>query len=308
MSADQHKALLRRFIDLWNTGETNTADEFVSPELVDHSLPAGVPPGREGFKQLVQTFRSAFPDLHITIDEIAAQGERAAARVTFRGTHGGEFQGIPATGKRFMMGAIGILRFERAMVVEHWAVLDLLGLLQQLGVVPAMTALPYESRWPAIGGHPLGGEDTTANAATVRRFFDEVCNARQLSVAQTLFASNHHYYDPSIPNVVDGPAGIIQPSGPGLPYQSAFSDAHWHVEDVIAEGDCVVTRWFGTGVQDGDLPGVPAAGGRVHVPGIWWQRLSGGQIFESWQVWDTLQMLQQLGALPAPSADIPEAV
>ncbi len=81
MSTDQHKALLRRFIDLWNTGQTTAAAEFVHPNLVDHSLPPGMPPGLDGFKLLVQIFRGAFPDLHITIDEIAAQGDRATARV-----------------------------------------------------------------------------------------------------------------------------------------------------------------------------------------------------------------------------------
>ena len=301
MSLDQHKALLRRFIDLWNSGQTDAADEFVSSNLVDHSLPPGLPPGLAGFRLLVQSFRSAFPDLQITIDELAAENDRAAARVTFRGTHRGEFQGIPATGKAFTMGAIGILRFERATVMEHWAVLDLLGLLQQLGVAPAMSDAAYAARWPARGAHPAGAGDRAANAATVRRFFAEVCNARKLEAAQELFDEGHHYYDPSIAGVISGPAGIVQADGPVRPYQGAFSDAHWHVEDVIAEGDLVVTRWYGTGVQDGDLPGVPAAGARVVVPGIWWQRLVGGQIVESWQVWDTLAMLQQLGVIAAPA-------
>jgi predicted ester cyclase len=62
-----------------------------------------------------------------------------------------------------------------------------------------------------------------------------------------------------------------------------------------------VTRWYGTGTQDGELAGIPAAGRQVHVPGIWWQRLKGGQIVESWQVWDTLVMLQQLEVIPAPA-------
>jgi steroid delta-isomerase-like uncharacterized protein len=302
MSTDQHKALLRRFIDLWNTGHTRAADEFVSPDLVDHSLPPGMPPGLEGFKLLVQTFRSAFPDLQITIDELAAQDDRATARVTFRGTHQGEFQGIAPTGKTFTMAAIGMLRFADALVMEHWAVLDLLGLLQQLGVAPAMSDAPYQARWPASGAYQPRDGDTTANLAVVRRFFDEVCNNRQLDTAQALFAPQHRYHDPSIPGVADGPAGILQPDGPVQPYQSAFSDAHWHVEDMITEDDLVITRWYGTGVQDGALPGIPAAGGQVQVPGMWWQRLANGQIVESWQVWDTLAMLQQLGAIPTPSA------
>ena len=176
------------------------------------------------------------------------------------------------------------------------------------GAAPAMIEAPYEARWPASGAYPTGSGDATANAMVVKRFFAEVCNGRQIGAAQALFAPGHRYYDPSIPGVADGPGGIVQPGGPVLPYQSAFSDAHWHVEDVLADRDLVVTRWYGTGVQDGDLPSIPAAGGQVHVPGIWWQRLAGGQIVESWQVWDTLAMLQQLGAIPGPAPVTHEAM
>ena len=69
---------------------------------------------------------------------------------------------------------------------------------------------------------------------------------------------------------------------------------------MLVEGDMVVTRWYGTGTQDGDLPGIPPAGKQVNVPGIWYQRLADGKIVESWQVWDTLRMLQQLGVIPVP--------
>ncbi|HNB51041.1 MAG TPA: ester cyclase [Anaerolineales bacterium] len=302
MATEENKALLRRFIELWNTGKVETADEFVSADLIDHSLPPGLPSGLLGFKLLVGGFRAAFPDLHISIDHLMAQGDKAAARVTFRGTQQGEFQGIPATGKSFSMGAIGILRFKDGEVVEHWAVLDLLGLLTQLGVAPAQHNLPYSSLWPVEGDRVNGKRtaDSSTNLATVQRFFDEVCNARRLEVANELYDAHHRYYDPSIPGVADGPAGIQQPGGPVVPYQTAFSDAHWHVEEMLVEGDMVVTRWYGTGTQDGDLPGIPPAGKQVNVPGIWYQRLADGKIVESWQVWDTLRMLQQLGVIPVP--------
>jgi predicted ester cyclase len=77
------------------------------------------------------------------------------------------------------------------------------------------------------------------------------------------------------------------------------ADACWVVEDMVAEGDEVVTRWPGHGLHDGDLPGLPATGKRVLVPGIWINRLAGGRIVESWQVWDTFGMLRQLGAVPS---------
>jgi steroid delta-isomerase-like uncharacterized protein len=299
MPAQENKALLRRFIELWSTGNLAAADEFVRADLIDHTLPPDLPPGLAGYKMLVGGFRAAFPDLNVSIDDLIAQGDKAAARVTFYGTHRDTFQGIPATGKQIRMGAIGILRFDGGEIVEHWATLDLLGLLQQLGVAPAQTDLSYAVRWPAV--EHAHDPEAAADPTIVRRFFEEVCNAGRLAVADRLFAANHRYHDPSIPGVADGPAGITQPSGPVVPYQQAVAGAHWHVQDMLVEGDTVVTRWVGTGTHTGDLPGIPATGRPVEVPGIWMQHMAGGKIVESWQVWDTLLMLQQLGVIPAPA-------
>ena len=135
------------------------------------------------------------------------------------------------------------------------------------------------------------------NKALVRRFFDELCNERRLDVAEELFAADHTYTDPSIPGVPPGPNGMKQTMGT---YQTAFSDAHWTVEDMIADGDTVVTRWTGEGTHDADLQGIPPTGKHVTVPGMWIHRIAGGKITQSWNVWDTLGMLQQLGVIPMP--------
>ena len=134
--------------------------------------------------------------------------------------------------------------------------------------------------------------------ALVRRFFDEVCNGRQLAVADELFAPDHLYHDPAIPAEA-GPAGMRQVLAP---YHAAFADAHWQVDAMlVAEEETVVTRWTASGTQTGDLPGIPATGRWVSVPGIWLHRIAAGQIAESWNVWGTLSLLQQLGAVPAPA-------
>ena len=133
---------------------------------------------------------------------------------------------------------------------------------------------------------------TEQNKAIVRRFFDEVCNQRKLQVADEIVAATHTYHDPSTPGAEPGPKGLTQTVAT---YQNAFNDAHWAVEDVMAEGDKVVVRWVGTGTHTGDLPGIPSTGKKVNVPGIWMFRIAGGKIAESWDVWDTMGMLQQLG-------------
>lgn len=135
------------------------------------------------------------------------------------------------------------------------------------------------------------------NKALVRRFFEEVCNGRKLDVADELFTADHTYHDPFIPTG-PGPAGMKQVIAP---YHSAFSDAHWEIEEMVdAEGDLVVTRWIGSGTQDGELAGIPATNRRVRVPGIWMHRIAGGKIGQSWNVWDNLGMLRQLGIVSLP--------
>jgi len=133
------------------------------------------------------------------------------------------------------------------------------------------------------------------NKTIVRRFFDEVCNGRKLSVADELFAVNHVYHDPSVPEAGNGPEGVKQVVAT---YQTAFPDAHWGVEEMIAaENDLVVTRWRGRGTHKLDLQGIPPTGKQVSVPGIFIHRIANDRIAESWVVWDTLGMLQQLGVV-----------
>jgi steroid delta-isomerase-like uncharacterized protein len=138
---------------------------------------------------------------------------------------------------------------------------------------------------------------TEQNKTVVRRFFDEVCNQRKLEIADELVAATHTLHDPSIPGAKPGPKGLAQTIAT---YQNAFNDAHWAVEEVLAENDKVVVRWTGHGTHTGELPGIPPTGKRVTVPGVWIFRIAGGQIAESWDVWDTMGMLQQLGVIPAP--------
>ncbi|HEX5689274.1 MAG TPA: ester cyclase, partial [Roseiflexaceae bacterium] len=105
--------------------------------VLDHYAPPGLPPGREGWNMNRKLFRAAFPDGHWAIEDIVGEGDRVAARATFTGTHRGEFFGIPATGKRVTIQAIHICRLAGDKIVEHWAKGDDLGMLMQLGAIPA---------------------------------------------------------------------------------------------------------------------------------------------------------------------------
>ena len=134
--SEENKALYRRIIEEFgNKGDRAAVDELYSADLVDHVAIPGNDPGNEGLKQIITSWRDAFPDLHTHIEDLIAEGDRVVARLMFHGTHQGEFMGIPATGKQIRVNEICIVRFADGKVVEHWEVCDYLSMMQQLGVV-----------------------------------------------------------------------------------------------------------------------------------------------------------------------------
>jgi len=136
------------------------------------------------------------------------------------------------------------------------------------------------------------------NKALARRLVEEAFNAGRLEVVDELVASDFVEHDPSLTEEVRGPAGVKELIGG---YRAAFPDIRITIEDQIADGDYVVSRWSGTGTHQGELMGMPATGKQATVTGITIDRIVDGRIVESWDNWDTLGMMQQLGAIPAPA-------
>ncbi len=136
MTEEKNKALNRRFVEeVINQGNLDVIEELLDPGAVDHAAPPGFATGREGAKQFAAMMRSAFPDLHLTIEDMIAEGDKVVMRSTWSGTHEGEFMGIPATGRRVTVSGIDISRVADGRMVEHWGQFDALGLMQQLGAV-----------------------------------------------------------------------------------------------------------------------------------------------------------------------------
>jgi steroid delta-isomerase-like uncharacterized protein len=136
--AEENKALVRRwFEDLFNEGNLDVADEIIDPDHLGHdpTLP-DLPIGPEGQKQLVNLYRSAFPDARITIEKQVAEGDTVATRWTGRGTHQGELMGVAPTGNQVTLTGIDISRISEGKIVETWTNYDALGMLQQIGAIP----------------------------------------------------------------------------------------------------------------------------------------------------------------------------
>lgn len=138
MPGEENKALFRRYItELVNHGNMDVADELVAAGYIEHEAgPPGSPSGPEGVKHFFGMLRDAFPDAQITVEDQLAEGDKVVSHVVCRGTHNGEFMGIPPTGRSVVYEAIDIVRISGGQIVEHWGVTDNLGLLQQLCAYP----------------------------------------------------------------------------------------------------------------------------------------------------------------------------
>ena len=130
------KAMLRRFFDRCvNQNDLSVLPELVGADYVNHDLP--LPPGTEGMRAMIGMFRAAFPDLNVTLEDVFADGDIVGSRGYFTGTHRGEFQGVPATGKTVRVPFMDLWRVANGKLTENWVRMDLLGLMQQLGAIPA---------------------------------------------------------------------------------------------------------------------------------------------------------------------------
>jgi predicted ester cyclase len=136
MSTEENKAKVRRIIEeAWNKGELVVVDELIAPTYVYH-MPGNDFKGPKGLKQAVTMYRSAFPDLHVAIEDMFGEGDKVACRYTFRGTFKGELMGIAPTGKQVTVTGAGFMRFVGGKEVEAFSFSDELSMFQQLGVAP----------------------------------------------------------------------------------------------------------------------------------------------------------------------------
>ena len=132
-TVEENKSIYRRYLQaVFNEGRLDQLSELLDPAYVYRDAPPGTPPGAEGIKQVVSMFRSAFPDLKITIEDQIAEGDKVCSRAITRGTHRGEIFGIPPTGKSVLMRGITIVRVVNGRIAESWVSNDVMGLMNQL--------------------------------------------------------------------------------------------------------------------------------------------------------------------------------
>jgi steroid delta-isomerase-like uncharacterized protein len=293
----ENKAIIQNAVEqIWNQGNLDATDEYFTADYVYHAVPEIH--GAEGIKQHVATLRASFPDFHLSLDDMIAEGDKVVSRWTGGGTHTGEFMGIPSSGKQIKITGIIISRIANRKIVEEWESSDQLGLLQLLGMIPPMPDAPIAALKRMKPGEFLWSEpskvtgdpgDREENKALIRREEEEVWNQRNVDTFEELYSPRFINHDPGSPEVTNFESfkqfwtmvgGITQ-------------GYHLIVEDMIAEGDKVAIRWSSRFVD-------AATTKPVNNKGIVIYRLADGKIVEAWFSTDMLGFMQQLGVIPTP--------
>ena len=146
-NAEENKAIvLRHWEEVVSKGNLDLIDEIFAPDFVAHEADQDIR-GPEGVRQFILMLRAAFPDLHITVEDVLAQGDKVVQRWSGHGSHQGELMGLPPSGKRISVAGITISRFEDGKVAEEWELYDMMGMMQQLGALPSST----EQQEAAVG-------------------------------------------------------------------------------------------------------------------------------------------------------------
>ena len=137
MSESENRAVVQRFLEeVINQGRLEQANEIVAEDFVELDPLPGQRQGREGLKEVIGMLRAAFPDMHWVVDEMIAEGEKVVTRFTWTGTQQGTFMGIPATGRSVVVKGVVIDRIVGGMMTDSRILMDTMGMIQQLGVIP----------------------------------------------------------------------------------------------------------------------------------------------------------------------------
>jgi steroid delta-isomerase-like uncharacterized protein len=133
-----HASTMRRLYELISAGDIDGFGNHMADDFVEHEEMPGLERSKDGVKQMFHMYRAAFPDLQMEAEDVLVDGDKAVARVRATGTNQGEFMGMPATGKSVEVQLIDIILFgDDGLAHEHWGVFDALGMMQQLGAIPA---------------------------------------------------------------------------------------------------------------------------------------------------------------------------
>jgi len=285
---DANKAIIGRLGELWNTGNLAIADEIFGADFVNHDPNHPEVTNLESYKGHVAGIRTGFPDFHVTTEDLIAEGDKVAVRWIITATHQGELAGIPATGIEATWTGMTIWRFADGKLAEGWWSIDMLGLLQQLGVIPPMPdgpppmkrTAPEDFVWSALSKVTGNPGDPEKNKAIVLREELEGWAQGDVEVALEAISPNFVNHDPIWPGATD------YESYKQWVESELDEPFNLTVEELVAEEDKVAERW------------TIDIGGGTTISGMSIHRFADGKIVERWWTKNLLDMLQKRGMIP----------
>ncbi len=299
---EEAKAVIRRWNDEgWSAGNYDLAQEIIAPVMTVHGAGGqAVGMGPDGLVELIKTWRAAFPDGYMTVDELIVEGDLVGIRNTWHGTHSGDFYGIPATGKWVDVTSIGLDRVQDGKVVEGWGELDMVGMMQQLGALPMVGPGAISSgrspEWGPSAASADGGGSPEENKAVLARFVEALGQLDEAALASVVDQGAFVDHNP-----VWGTEDWASVMAGAQALRASFPDLQVRLERdiMVAEGDRVEAHSILTGTHTGaDLFGAAASGKQITWTHTDFVRIAGGRIVERWVSADTLTLFQQAGVLP----------
>lgn len=137
MSAEDNKAMMRQaYQEIFEKRDMDAVEDFIAADCIEHDPAAGGRSGPEAVKYFVEVFSTAFPDFSVKVDDMIFEGDKGMTRLTFTGTHQGDFFGAPGSGRRFSVGGVDIFRFANGKIAEHWGYFEEMSMMRQLGLAP----------------------------------------------------------------------------------------------------------------------------------------------------------------------------
>lgn len=279
--------------EVLTAGNLQLIDELLDDDFVDHNAFPGLPADVEGIRRTAEILRTAFPDLTVVPQRYVVDGDTVIEHLESTGTHEGSFMGFPASHAPVRISIILFVRVNEAgKIFERWAQLNLLEVMQQLGIVPGREML---RPWAPVPDFPTAPPGTPEqNKALMTRLVEEIWNEGRYEAADDLFDPNA--LAPYAPQLPSGPEGAKLAA---MMFRQAFPDLHATIEDIRAEGDFVATRVHLAGAHEGELFGIPATGTRVDFQQMTLARVVDGRIAVTWAETDLMAIMGQLGLGPA---------
>jgi steroid delta-isomerase-like uncharacterized protein len=303
---EEAKAVVRRWNDEgWSGGNYDLAHEIIAPVMTVHGAGGqAVGMGPDGLIDLIKTWRTAFPDGHMTVDDIIVEGDLVGIRNTWHGTQKESFYGIPASGKEVHVTSVGLDRVTDGQVAEGWGELDMVGMMQQLGAMPVAGPGAVASGRSSEWGEASSKADDEPGAtpeeyrALAVRFVEALGQPDEAALAELVDEANFVDHNP-VWGTTDW-AGVIAGAHA---LRASFPDLTVTLDkgNIVVEGNQAVAHSLLTGTHSGDFLGVAPTGKTVTWSHTDFVRFAGGKVVERWVSADTLTLFQQTGLLPGGS-------